>query len=44
MIRFHDDGEDTAKVGGKVVPVPTTKGYRRVSITPLIPNLDSRWK
>ena len=44
MIRIHDDGDETAKVGGKVVPVPTTKEYRRVGIAPPIPNLDSRWK
>jgi hypothetical protein len=44
MIRFHDDGEETAKVRGKVVPVPTTKEYIRVGIASPIPNLDSRWK
>ena len=44
MIIFHDDGDGTANVGGKVVPVPTTEEYRRVVIAPPIPNLDSIWK
>ena len=42
MTRFHDDGDETAKIGGKVVPVSTTKEYRRVGIAPPIHNLDSR--
>jgi hypothetical protein len=44
MIRFHDGADETAKVGGKVVPLSTTKEYRRVGTAPPIPNLDSRWK
>jgi hypothetical protein len=44
MIRFHDEGDETTKVTGKVVAVHATKKHRRVGIAPPIPNFDNKWK